>query len=174
VPHPRPDIPQVADELTMLTAFLDWMRATLRMKAGDLDAEQLQRRLEPSTMTLGGMVTHMAWVESWWFTEIFHGRPPAEPWASFDWKADGDAEWAVAASMEPGEIWALWDTEVERARGILVEAGDLDAIAVGHRKRKPGQPLSMRWIVVHMIEEYARHLGHADLIRESIDGSVGQ
>jgi uncharacterized damage-inducible protein DinB len=171
---PRPDIPQVADELTMLTAFLEWMRATLRMKAGDLDEEQLRRRLEPSTMTLGGMVTHLAWVESWWFTEIFRGEPPDEPWASFDWKADRDAEWTVAAELSPAEIWALWDTEVDRARRILAEVGDLDAIAVGHRKRKPGEPLSMRWIVVHMIEEYARHLGHADLIRESIDGSVGQ
>jgi hypothetical protein len=174
VPAKRPDIPQVADELTMLTAFLEWMRATLRIKAGDLDADQLGRRLEPSTMTLGGLVTHMAWVESWWFTEIFRGEPPAEPWASFDWKADNDAEWTVAAQLSPDKIWALWDTEVERARGILAEVGSLDAIAVGHRRRKPGEPLSMRWIVVHMIEEYARHLGHADLIRESIDGSVGQ
>ena len=171
---PRPDIPQVADELTMLTAFLDWMRATLRMKAGDLDAEQLQRRLEPSSMTLGGLVTHLAWVESWWFVEIFRGERPGEPWVSFDWKADGDAEWSIAADLSPAEIWALWDTEVDHARRILAETGDLDAVAVGHRKRKPGEPLSMRWIMVHMIEEYARHLGHADLIRESIDGSTGQ
>jgi hypothetical protein len=174
VPAKRPDIPQVADELTMLTSFLEWMRATLRMKAGGLDAAQLGRRLEPSTMTLGGMVTHMAWVESWWFTEIFRGEAPAEPWASLGWKADRDAEWTVAAGLTPEEIWALWDTEVARAREILAEVGDLDAIAVGHRKRTPGEPLSLRWIVVHMIEEYARHLGHADLIRESIDGSVGQ
>jgi hypothetical protein len=144
------------------------------MKAGDLDADQLARRLEPSTMTLGGLVTHLAWVESWWFTEIFRGERPAEPWVSFDWKADKDAEWTVAASMQPGEIWALFDTEVARSRQTLDGSGGLDAIAVGHRRRKPGEPLSMRWIVVHMIEEYARHLGHADLIRESIDGSVGQ
>jgi hypothetical protein len=170
----RYDIPQVADELTMLTGFLEWMRDTLRVKAGGLDSEQLQRRLSPSTMTLGGMVTHLAWVESWWFTEIFRGEPPAEPWASFDWKADKDAEWTVAATMQPDEIWALFDTEVARSRQTLDGSGGLDAIAEGHRKRKPGEPLSMRWIVVHMIEEYARHLGHADLIRESIDGSVGQ
>jgi len=170
----RYDIPQVADELTMLTGFLEWMRDTLRAKAGGLDAEQLQRRLAPSTMTLGGMVTHLAWVESWWFTEVFHGQAPGEPWASFEWKADNDAEWTVAASMQPDEIWTLFDAEVDKARRILQEVGDLDAIAVGHRKRKPGEPLSMRWIVIHMIEEYARHLGHADLIRESIDGSVGQ
>jgi hypothetical protein len=170
----RPEIPQVADELTMLTAFLEWMRATLRMKAGGLDADQLARRLEPSTMTLGGLVTHLAWVESWWFTEIFRGEAPAEPWASRPWKSDRDAEWSIASELTPDEIWALWDAEVEKARRILAEVGDLDAIAVGHRKRKPGEPLSMRWIVVHMIEEYARHLGHADLIRESVDGSVGQ
>jgi hypothetical protein len=170
----RPDIPQTADELTTLVAFLDWMRATLRLKAGDLDAEQLQRRLEPSTMTLGGLVTHLAWVENWWFTEIFLGRPPPEPWASLPWKADRDAEWTVAASMAPADIWTLFDAEVASARRVLAESGGLDAVAAGHRRRKPGEPLSMRWIMVHMIEEYARHLGHADLIRESIDGSVGQ
>lgn len=170
----RPDIPQVADELTTLTAFLDWMRDTLRLKAGDLDPEQLQRRLEPSTMTLGGMVTHLAWVESWWFTEIFLGEAPSDPWASLDFTADQDAEWTVAAELSPAEIWAVFDTETDRARQILADAGDLDAIAVGHRRRRPGEPLGLRWIVVHMIEEYARHLGHADLIRESIDGRVGQ
>lgn len=170
----RFDIPQVGDELTVMIGFLEWMRDTLRAKAGDLTADQLRRRLEPSTMTLGGMVTHLAWVESWWFTEIFRGERPAEPWASLDWKADEDAEWAVAASMSPEAIWAVFDAETERARAVLAEVGDLDAVAVGHRKRKPGEPLSLRWIVLHMIEEYARHLGHADLIRESIDGSVGQ
>jgi uncharacterized damage-inducible protein DinB len=170
----RPDIPQVADELTTLTAFLEWMRATLRMKAGDLDAEQLRHRLAPSTMTLGGLVTHLAWVENWWFTEIFLGQAPPEPWSDLPWRTDKDAEWALAASMQPDDIWALWDREVGSARQVLAEAGGLDAIAAGHRRRTPGEPLSMRWIVVHMIEEYARHLGHADLIRESVDGSVGQ
>jgi uncharacterized damage-inducible protein DinB len=170
----RPDIPQVADETTMLVAYLEWMRATLRMKADGLDAAQLRQRLEPSTMTLGGLVTHLAWVESWWFTEIFLGQEPGEPWASLPWKADKDAEWAVATSLTPDEIFAVWDAEVASARRVLSEAGGLDAIAVGHRRRKPGEPLSMRWILVHMIEEYARHLGHADLIRESVDGSVGQ
>jgi Protein of unknown function (DUF664) len=165
--------PQTGDELSTLAAFLDRQRATLARKAGGLDADQLGRTLPPSTMTLGGLVTHLAWVESWWFTEIFLGERPAEPWASRDWKADSDAEWSIAGELSPARIWAIWDAEVDRARQILVEAGGLDAIAAGHRLREPGEPLSMRWIVVHMIEEYARHLGHADLIRESIDGSVG-
>jgi uncharacterized damage-inducible protein DinB len=173
VSDPRPDIPQVADEATMLAAYLEWTRATLRMKAEGLDAEQLRTTLPPSTMTLGGLVTHLAWVESWWFTEIFRGLEPGEPWRSLPWRQDRDAEWTLAASLSPHEVWDLWDTEVASAREVLA-ATDLDAIAVGHRKRKPGEPLSMRWIVIHMVEEYARHLGHADLLRESIDGTTGQ
>jgi hypothetical protein len=172
VTDPRPRIPTAADERETLLAFLDWLRATLRLKAGYLDAEQLGRTLAPSTMTLGGMVKHLAWVESWWFVETFLGERPAEPWASAPWKQDRDWEWHSAADDEPGEIWALFDREVERARSIVAEAGDLDAHAA-RASRRTGEPISLRWIVVHMIEEYARHVGHADLIRESIDGSVG-
>ena len=169
----RPRAPYAGDELSTLVGFLDFHRATLRHKAGDLDAEQLHRTLGPSTMTLGGMVTHLAWVESWWFVETFLGEPPAEPWASADWDSDNDWEWSCAARMEPEEIWGHWEREVERARQVVEKAGDLDApAAVPHRRT--GEPISLRWIVVHMIEEYARHNGHADLIRESIDGSVGQ
>ena len=171
---PRPDIPQVADELTMLTAFLDWMRATLRMKAGDLDAEQLQRRLEPSTMTLGGMVTHLAWVESWWFVEIFRGERPGEPWVSRDWKADRrrrvvDRGGPVAGrDLGPLGHRGRPGAAHPRRRGAT---STRSRSATGSASR--GEPLSLRWILVHMIEEYARHLGHADLIRESIDGRPG-
>jgi hypothetical protein len=169
----RPRPPYSGDEPSTLLGFLDWHRATLRRKAGGLDAEQLGRTLPPSTMTLGGLVTHMAWVESWWFVETFLGEGPGEPWASADWDSDNDWEWTCAAAMDPPEIWAHWDREVERARGIVAGASGLDAAAaVAHRRT--GEPISLRWIVVHMIEEYARHNGHADLIRESIDGSVGQ
>ena len=170
----RPTKPGTADELTTLTGFLDWQRATLVKKAGGLDAEQLGRTLAPSTMTLGSLVTHLAWVESWWFVEVFLGERPGDPWASLDWKADDDAEWSTAAGRGPDEIWALWDTEVARARRIVAESADPDAVAAGHRSRPKATPVSLRWILVHMIEEYARHLGHADLIRESVDGSVGQ
>jgi uncharacterized damage-inducible protein DinB len=169
---PRPRIPTAGDERETLLAWLDWFRATLRLKAGDLDAEQLNRTLAPSTMTLGGMVKHMAWVESWWFVETFLGEKPAEPWASAPWTEDGDWEWHSAADDDPAEIWALFDREVDRARTIVAGA-DLDAHSV-RASRRTGDPISLRWIVVHMIEEYARHVGHADLIRESIDGSVGQ
>ena len=169
----RPRIPTAADERETLLAFLEWLRATLRLKAGDLDAEQLNRTLAPSTMTLGGMVTHLAWVESWWFVEVFLGEKPGEPWASADWDSDSDWEWRCAGLMEPAEIWAHWEREVDRARAIVADAADLDAPAA-RASRRTGEPISLRWIVVHMIEEYARHVGHADLIRESIDGSVGQ
>jgi hypothetical protein len=173
VTDPRPPIPFTGGERETLLAFLDWCRATLRLKTCDLDADQLNRTLPPSTMTLGGMVKHVAWVESWWFVETFLGEPPSEPWASAPWKEDGDWEWHSAADDSPGEIWALFDREVDRARTIVAGADDLDAHAV-RANRRTGEPISLRWILVHMIEEYARHLGHADLLRESIDGSVGQ
>jgi uncharacterized damage-inducible protein DinB len=169
---PRPRIPTAGDERETLVAWLDWLRATLRVKAEDLDAEQLDLTLAPSTMTLGGIVKHLAWVESWWFVETFLGEEPAEPWASAPWKEDGDWEWHSAAADEPSEIWALFEREVGRARAIVADAADLDAHAA-RASRRTGEPISLRWIVVHMIEEYARHIGHADLIRESIDGSVG-
>jgi hypothetical protein len=168
----RPRPPYAGDELSTLIGFLDWHRATLRSKAGGLTDEQRTQRLEPSTMTLGGLVSHLAWVESWWFVETFLGEQPAEPWVSADWDANGDWEWDVAATLSEADLWALYDGEVDRARAIVAEAAGLDAeAAVPHRRT--GEPISLRWILVHMIEEYARHNGHADLIRESIDGTVG-
>ncbi|WP_372736726.1 DinB family protein [Nocardioides sp.] len=165
--------PYAADEMTTLLGFLDWQRGTLRQKVRGLSREERDQRLAPSTMTLGGLVTHLAWVENWWFVEIFLGEKPAEPWASADWDSDEDWEWHLAAGLEADDLWELFDREVGRAREIVSASEGLDAVAaVAHRRT--GEPISLRWIVVHMIEEYARHNGHADLIRESIDGAVGQ
>jgi uncharacterized damage-inducible protein DinB len=163
--------PLAAGETETVLAFLDLHRATLLRKSADLTPAQLDQRLEPSTMTLGGLVTHLAWVESWWFVETFLGAPAAEPWASLDFDADRDAEWHLAPSLTPDQQRELFEREVGRAREIVAAAPDLDAVAV--RRSRHGEPVSLRWIVIHMIEEYARHNGHADLIRESIDGSVG-
>jgi uncharacterized damage-inducible protein DinB len=150
----------------------------LRIKADGLDAEQLDQRLEPSTMTLGGMLKHLAYVEDWWFNQVFAGNPEPEPWASVDWKADPDWDWHSAADDTPEQLRAILEDAIATSDRILDEAlaslDGLDALGQLASRHDPGQHFNMRWIVVHMIEEYARHNGHADLIRESIDGQVGQ
>jgi hypothetical protein len=164
--------PFVADEPTMLLAFLDYFRATMRRQTDDLDAAQLHTRLQPSTLTLGVLLKHLALVESYWATEVFAGSEPGEPWASADWDADPDWEMTTAAHDSPEELRRLFDTEVAAADATYRRAiadGGLDSLAVRERH---GEHPSLRWILLQLVEEYARHCGHADLIRESIDGVV--
>jgi uncharacterized damage-inducible protein DinB len=171
----RPEPPVSGDETAMLLGFLDFHRATLAWKVEGLDAGGLRTTVGASAMTLGGMLKHLAFVELSWFADDLFGRPLGEPWDSVDWKADRDWEWRTAADDTPEELLALWRGSVERARALVDEAledGGLDRLAV--RRWKDGRTPTLRWIVVHMIEEYARHNGHADLIRESIDGAVGE
>jgi uncharacterized damage-inducible protein DinB len=174
----RTDPPLTGTEAETLVGFLDYHRETLRMKTTGLDSAQLAQPSAPSELTLGGMLKHLAYVEDWWFNQVFAGNPAPEPWASVDWRADGDWDWHTAAQDAPEELRALFEEAVATSERILVEAlaspDGLDAGSrLGSRSLQPGQ-FSLRWIVVHMIEEYCRHNGHADLIRESIDGSVGE
>jgi uncharacterized damage-inducible protein DinB len=171
----RPEPPEAADEISTLLGFLDFHRATLAWKCAGLDAAGLGATVGASTMTLGGILKHMAYVENWWFSESLLGRPAGEPWESVDWKADRDWEWHSAASDTPEQLRALWEDTVERSRAAVAEAaadGGLDRLAA--RGWSDGRTPSLRWILVHMIEEYARHNGHADLIRESVDGETGE
>ncbi|QBR93597.1 DinB family protein [Nocardioides euryhalodurans] len=163
--------PAAADEATTLLAFLDFQRATLLRQTEGLDGADLQRTLGPSPLTLGGLLKHLAFVEGFWFRYVFAGEEQVEPWASVDWKADRDWDFHSAADDSPEELRALFDAEVLAADAVLHQAlvdGDLGALAARVRH---GKKPSLRWIVVHMVEEYARHCGHADLIRESIDGA---
>jgi len=171
----RPEAPVSGDETAMLLGFLDFHRATLAWKVAGLDAAALNTSIGASTMTLGGMLKHLALVEVSWFAEDLFGRPTGEPWDSVDWKADRDWEWHSAPDDTPEELLALWLESVERARALTAEAladGGLDRPA--ERRWKDGRAPSLRWILLHMIEEYARHNGHADLIRESVDGQTGE
>ena len=164
--------PFAADEPTMLLAFLHYFRDTLRRQADGLDAEQLATRLAPSTLTLGALLKHLALVECFWTAEVLTGGRMGEPWASADWDADPDWEMTSAAEDSPDELRRLFDTEVAAADAVyrrLIAEGGLDTLAV--RERHGAHP-SLRWVLVHLVEEYARHCGHADLIRESIDGAV--
>ena len=126
-------------------------------------------------MTLGGMIKHLALVEDSWFSCRLHGRDQAPPWDSVDWDADPDWEWHSAAHETPDQLRALWEEAVARSRSRVTEAlaeGDLGQLA--QRINDRGEAPSLRWILCHMIEEYARHNGHADLLRESVDGLIGE
>lgn len=160
-------------EVETLRAFLTQQRGTLRRQCEGLNAEQLNQPLPPSPITLGGLLKHLSFVEHWWFSQVLHGRDPVGLWADVDWDADPDWEWHTAAQDTPEELFALVDAEVARAEAALEEAlavGGLEQLA---KRGRHGRNASLRWILVHMIEEYARHCGHADLVRESVDGATG-
>ncbi len=171
----RPEPPLAAGEAATLLGFLDYQRATLAWKCGGLDAAGLRAVVGASSMTLGGLLKHLALVEDGWFSHWLHGRDRRPPWDTVDWKADRDWEWHSAADDTPEQLRALWEEAVDRSRARVAEAlagGGLDQPA--RRTWPSGEAPSLRWIVVHMIEEYARHNGHADLLRESVDGLTGE
>jgi uncharacterized damage-inducible protein DinB len=154
----------------MLRAWLDFHRATLSMKCAGLSDEQLQERsCPPSSMSLLGLVQHMTDVERNWFERIFAGEQ-ADPIYFSDAEPDGDFDTLAPEGVD--SVWRLSDTAQARAREIEAGADSLDqdgASVDGQHRR-----VSLRWIMVHMIEEYARHNGHADLLRERIDGATGE
>jgi uncharacterized damage-inducible protein DinB len=171
----RPEPPLAAGETATLLGFLDFQRATLAWKCGGLDATGLRVTIGVSSMTLGGMLKHLALVEDDWFSRWLPGQDSQPPWDTVDWKADRDWDWHSAADDTPSQLFELWRGAVDRSRVQVAQAladGGLDTLA--RRTWPDGRAPSLRWIVVHMIEEYARHNGHADLIRESIDGLVGE
>jgi uncharacterized damage-inducible protein DinB len=175
--HGRPEPPHESDEAATLLGFLDYQRATLAWKCRGLSDEQLRIPLPPTSMTLGGMLKHLAYVEDYWFTEVAGAEPAPEPWASVDWKADPDWEWRSAATDAGDELRALWAGRVARSRAIVSAQfgqGEDRALGRAHAAWSGQGRVSLRWVLVHMIEEYARHNGHADLIRESIDGETGE
>jgi uncharacterized damage-inducible protein DinB len=172
----RPEPPVDGDETATLLGFLDFQRATLGWKCAGLDdAAAMRATVGVSTMTLGGLLKHMALVEDSWFSRSLHGNERAEPWNAVDWAADPDWEWRTAADDPPEQLIGLWQDAVERSRALTAEAlADGGMGRAAQRKWPDGRAPSLRWIVVHMIEEYARHNGHADLLRESIDGATGE
>lgn len=163
--------PSNADERTTLLAFLDWHRNTLRIKTAGLDAGQLDTPHPPSDLTLGGMLKHLAYVENWWVRRIMGGHED-EPWASVDWEADGDWDWHSAVHDTPAQLRDLFDAEVDKADAVIASMTSLDTPSA-HRSGRTGEHFNLRWVLVHLVEEHARHNGHADLIREALDGSVG-
>jgi Protein of unknown function (DUF664) len=171
----RVEAPIRADELTALRGFLDYHRDTFRWKCSGLNQEQLAQPLPPSDMTLGGMMKHLALVEVGWFGHSMLDEPYPAPFDVVDWDADPDWDWHSARDDSPEELRALFDDCVRRADAAIdhaLAAEGLDTESV--RQSKEGGAFRLRWVMLHMIEEYARHNGHADRIRESIDGETGE
>jgi uncharacterized damage-inducible protein DinB len=170
----RPEPPFQAGEVETLFGFLDFQRATMQWKCAGLSTADLNTSVAASTMTLGGLLKHMAWVEDHWFSYHLHGRDRLPIWQAVNWSDEPSWEWESAASDSPETLMALWEAAVVQSRadvGTALKMGGLDHLAArGSRDTAP----NLRWIIVHMIEEYARHNGHADIMREAIDGETGE
>ncbi|MFC9330354.1 DinB family protein [Kitasatospora sp. NPDC057015] len=165
----RVDPPFAADESAMLASWLDYHRATLAVKCEGLTEDQLRlRSVPPSNLSLLGLVRHMAEVEQHWYQVILLGEELSE---GLYWSAeDEDGDFNGVDTADAAEAFATWQAQIELARraceGLPLET-------VGRRQRR-GADVTLRWIQVHMIEEYARHNGHADLLRELVDGATGE
>jgi uncharacterized damage-inducible protein DinB len=168
-------IPAAGTEIETLIGGLERNRRTFLWKCSGLDAESMRRTLGPSTMTLGGLVKHLALVEDEYFTRQLTGAPAlSPPFDSVDFDADPDWEWRTAADDSPEDLIALWEACVARSKAN-VDAAYAEGPEVHTRTPWSGDTTpTLRRLMVDMIEEYARHTGHADLIRESIDGLVGE
>jgi uncharacterized damage-inducible protein DinB len=162
----RIEPPRIADERTTLTGFLQYQRETLAMKCAGLTGEQLRERaVPPSDLSLLGLVRHMAEVERSWFRKVMNGEDGGCRWT----RESGECAAFDIEDADPDEAFAAWHEECARARAIVDAVGSLD-VTGSHRTGI----VSLRYVLTHMIEEYARHNGHADLLRERIDGATGE
>ncbi len=163
----RPDPPVIAGEREMLRSFLDYHRATLALKCDGLSDVDLRRRsMPPSGLSLLGLVRHMAEVERTWFRRVINGEDIPLVWSD---RGDFQVAYDATAATRP-EAFAAWQAEVEHSRRIEAAAESLDV--TGHQPRWD-EDVSLRLVMLHMIHEYARHNGHADFLREGIDGTAG-
>lgn len=163
-PDTRPTPPYAASPVEMAAAFLDFLRATILWKVEGLDDDALRRSLVPSGITLLGMVKHLAMVERFWFQIVFAGEDVPILWTA----DDPDADWRVEPGETAEDIISLYREEAARARDI-VATGAWDDIA-----KRSDHPHTLGWVLTHMVEETARHCGHADILRELIDGRTGE
>jgi hypothetical protein len=163
-PGGRDRPPRSAGERETLLALLDFHRATLTWKLEGLEAELARPAVTPSGLGLLGLVKHETYVERWWFEWVFAGRDVDFPWTD----EDPDADFRVEADDTYEGIVAGYGAQVARSREIVADAS-LDDLA-----RRASEPTTLRWIVLHMIQETARHNGHADIVRETLDGATGE
>ncbi len=166
-------LPGAGSEIDTLLGALDRNRRTFAWKVFGLDADGMRRTLAPSTVTLAGLAKHVALVEDYYFS-LGLGEVMPQPWRDVDFDAEPDWEWRTAADDSPEELEALWRAAVDRSRAAtaaFLETGSADSPVTWTEWTTPP---NLRRMLVDMVEEYARHTGHADLIRESVDGLVGE
>ena len=177
----RLELPGTVDERTLLICFLDFQRNALERKCSGLSDEQLRRRAVPSSnLSLLGLMRHLATVERWYFQAVIDGNFPGSLFTATD---DPDEDFNDVESATGQDTFATWRAEVDTSRRItdrlpLEAVGtvpvDPAAVAAGTSHQSAGHQYSLRWVLNHMIDEYARHLGHADIIREAVDGQTGE
>jgi hypothetical protein len=167
--------PLAGAEPEHLVGALDRLRTTFRWKADGLDDAGLRTTVAASTLTIGGLLKHLAFVEAYYAHLKLSGESPGAPWESVDWEANPGWDFGSAADDAADELYALYDEAVDRARAAYdaaIAAGGLDQVAHGHDGA--GRHASLRRLLFDLVEEYGRHTGHADLIREAVDGRVGE
>ncbi|GAB1337862.1 DinB family protein [Streptomyces sp. E-15] len=164
----RTDTPPAWDERTQLTTFLDYVRATARAKCEELSDEDARKAPLPGSplMTLSGLINHLRWVEYYWFRVVFLGEEDEGPWTD----EDPDREMRIAVDFPVSRLLEEYAEESAR-HNELIAARDLDTKA--RRERADGGVFDLRWILLHLIEETARHNGHLDILREMADGRTG-
>ena len=158
-------------EREALAEYLDYQRETILAKADGLGQRELATKIPTSDLTLAGLLYHLALVEESWMEEHFAGLPLREPWNDVDWDTDPDWDFRTALTVEPDALRQRYRDACERSRAIAAKAESLDQQSCLPFR---GEPFTLRWVLLHLIEETARHAGHADLLREAIDGTVGE
>lgn len=157
-------------EADLLGQYLDVQREALLAKTEGLDREQLAQLHPPPMLTLGGLLYHLSLAEVDWMGIHFSGQPDRDPFVGADWDADPDWQFRVPAEMGPEQLRQRYREACDRSRAVVREASGLEQLSA---KPVRDKHFSLRWVLLHLIEETARHAGHADLLREAIDGSVG-
>ena len=168
----RQDPDTRAAERDALSQYLDYQRETILLKTEGLTKDQLAQKIPTSDLTLAGLLYHLALVEESWLEGRFLGMPDRQDWVDVDWVADPDWEFRTATAMDPDTLRQRYRDACDRSRQITAAARDLDQLSVS--AAVGGKPFTLRWMLLHLIEETARHAGHADLLREAIDGTVGE
>ena len=164
----RTDLPAEPGERALLTTFLDYTRATVHAKCEGLSDENARKQLLPKSplTTIAGLVSHVKWVEYSWIQTIFLGEEDKGPWTD----EDPDREMRIALDVPLSQLLEEYEAQSARYRTLVAET-DLDAIAV--RRMRGGEAVTLAWILMHLIEETARHNGHIDILREMVDGVTG-
>jgi uncharacterized damage-inducible protein DinB len=164
--------PTTFSERDSLGQYLDYQRETILLKSEGLTKEQLAQTIPTSGLTLAGILYHLALVEEAWFEVDFLGLEPQEDFQGINWEADPDYEFRTALDKDPEWLRRRYRDACDRASRVVADADGMDDVSVS--TRVGGKPFTLRWVIMHLIEETARHAGQADLLREAIDGTVGE